>query len=65
MKKWMEEFWNEEEAMGTVEIVLIIAVLIAIALAFRKTIIDLVGTMLGDVFNGEKFKDVGKESING
>lgn len=53
MKKWMEEFWKEEEAMGTVEIVLIIAVLIAIALAFRTQITTFTNGLMENVFNND------------
>lgn len=35
-----KQFWEEEEGLGTLEILLIIAVLIIIAIAFRKWIIQ-------------------------
>ena len=34
----MKQFWEEEDGMGTVEIVMIIAALMCIALLFRKQI---------------------------
>ena len=51
--KSIHEFWNEEEGMGTVEMVLIIAALVAIALLFRKAIIDFITTALGNVFGSD------------
>ena len=49
--KMLKEFWTEEEGMAVVEILLILAVLIIIAILFRKTIIDWVNKMLGNVFD--------------
>ncbi|KUO76567.1 MAG: hypothetical protein APF81_16685 [Desulfosporosinus sp. BRH_c37] len=34
----IKTFWQEEEGMGTVEILMIVGVLVAIAVFFRKTI---------------------------
>lgn len=36
MKKLLTLFWQEEDGMGTVELVIIIGVLVAIALVFRE-----------------------------
>ncbi|GIQ68254.1 hypothetical protein DUZ99_04400 [Xylanibacillus composti] len=41
---WMR-FWKEEDGLGTLEILLIIAVLVAIAIVFRKWIIEWVNTL--------------------
>lgn len=43
----LKKFWNDEEGLGTLEIILIIAVLIAIALLFREAIIGWVKSLLG------------------
>lgn len=43
-KKW-QAFWKDEEGMGTLEILLIIAVLVAIAVVFRKWIVSWVNTL--------------------
>jgi len=48
--KMLKEFWAEEEGMAVVEILLILAVLIIIAILFRKTIINWVEKMLDEVF---------------
>ena len=37
--KMLKKFWTEEDGITTIEILLILAVLIIIALLFRKTII--------------------------
>ena len=36
----LKEFWEEEDGIAVVEILLILAVLIAIAIIFRKAIVD-------------------------
>ena len=48
----LREFWNEEDGMGTVEMVLIIAALVAVALLFRNKIIEFIQTSLEKVFKG-------------
>ncbi len=54
----MKQFWKEEDGMGTVEIVMIIAALMCIALLFRQTITDFASTIISQVF-----PDDVKESI--
>ena len=48
--KMLKEFWAEEEGIAVVEILLILAVLIVIAILFRKTIINWVEKMLDSIF---------------
>ncbi|WP_243767307.1 Flp1 family type IVb pilin [Paenibacillus agricola] len=36
--KMMQKFWRDEDGLGTLEILLIVAVLVIIAIAFRKWI---------------------------
>lgn len=50
MVNLLKEFWLEEEGMGTVEIVLIIAVLVSVALMFRGYVIDFVKNNIGEIF---------------
>lgn len=38
--KMFKEFWEEEDGIATVEILLILAVLIVIAVIFRKAIVN-------------------------
>lgn len=52
MLSLVKGFLKEEEGMGTVEIVLIIAVLVAIALLFKDKITDFVNNALGNIFDG-------------
>lgn len=46
MKKLMMNFWSDEEGMGTLEILLIIAVLVGVAILFGNTIIDWVKELI-------------------
>ncbi len=43
----MQAFWEEEEGLGTLEIILIIAVVIIIALLFKDWIIELIERLMG------------------
>ena len=45
----MIRFFKDEEALGTVEIVIIIAVLVGIALIFRKQIFGLFQRIMGQI----------------
>ena len=47
MNDFLKTFWTEEDGLQTVEIVLIIIVIAAIAFAFRGWIIGLVETIMG------------------
>ncbi|WP_019534124.1 Flp1 family type IVb pilin [Paenibacillus ginsengihumi] len=40
-----KRFWHEEDGLGTLEILLIVAVLVIIAIAFRKWIMKWVGDL--------------------
>lgn len=48
----IKSFLKEEEGMGTVEIVIILAVLVSIALIFRNTIIKFVQDTLSSILGG-------------
>lgn len=45
----LKQFWQEEEGMATVEIVVILAVLVSIALIFRGQIIEFVRSRLSSI----------------
>lgn len=47
MLEKIKSFWQEEEGMGTVEILMIVGVLVAIAVFFRTTIYGWVGKLAG------------------
>lgn len=53
MKDMMKRFWNEEEGFGTVELVILIGVLVAIALVFRTAVIDFVKKLIEKLFKVE------------
>ncbi|WP_268624598.1 Flp1 family type IVb pilin [Paenibacillus alvei] len=44
----MKRFWKNEEGIGTLEIILIIAVIVIIALLFKKQIVQWVTDLLGN-----------------
>lgn len=46
-KSFMTKFWKDEEGLQTLEILLIVAVVVAIALLFRKTIMEWVNKLIG------------------
>lgn len=45
----LNAFWRNEEGLGTLEIVLIAAVIIAIAILFRDWILDFLDRLFGKV----------------
>lgn len=56
MKRWktlMHNVWHNEEGLGTLEVLLIVAVLVAIAIVFRKWIVawfqDIIGKANGNL----------------
>lgn len=58
MKKgslWLAKLWKDEDGIGTLEIILIVAVIVIIAIAFRKWIIAWVQKLL-DSANEEMVK---------
>ncbi|MDD7740035.1 MAG: Flp1 family type IVb pilin [Fusicatenibacter sp.] len=40
------EFWQEEDAVGVVEVILILVVLIGLVLIFKKQLVSLVNNLL-------------------
>jgi len=48
-----KQFLMEEDGMGTAEVVIIAAVLVAIALMFKNKIIEFVQTLLEKGFNAD------------
>ncbi|WP_102272018.1 Flp1 family type IVb pilin [Cytobacillus massiliigabonensis] len=55
VSNWFTKFWEDEEGLQTLEIMLIIAVIVVIALAFRKQISSWVKDLLD--FGGNKVKE--------
>lgn len=53
----LKRFWTEEDGMGTVEIVMIIAALMCIALLFRKQVVQFAKDIMDKVFKKEFVED--------
>ncbi|MGE5328767.1 MAG: Flp1 family type IVb pilin [Deltaproteobacteria bacterium] len=51
MLKSFKDFIIEDDGLGTVEIVLIIAILVGLALLFKKQIVGFVAKIMGGVVN--------------
>jgi hypothetical protein len=54
VKESVVGFWKDEEGLGTLEILLIVAVLVGIAIVFRNYIIDFFNTVMGDAIDSKK-----------
>lgn len=50
----LKRFWQEEDGVETVEVVLIMAVLVTIAVMFREKITDFVSKALEKIFSDAK-----------
>ena len=50
----IKKFFMDEEGMGTVELVLIIAALVTVALIFRKYVISFVTNQMSGIFSNEE-----------
>lgn len=48
MKLW-KRFWEEEDALGTVELILIIVVLVGLVMIFKKQLVSLVNNILSKI----------------
>lgn len=62
MLQRLNAIWKEEDGLGTLEILLILAVLVAIAIVFRKWIIAWVNDLF-DETKGEMDGRTGSDSI--
>jgi Flp pilus assembly pilin Flp len=51
--KILKTFLKEEDGLGTVEIVLLIAVLVGLALLFKNQIVGFVSNILGNINGNE------------
>ena len=65
MVNLLKRFWNEEDGMGTIEIVIIIAVLVAVALIFKDTIIAFVTDLMQKLFKAPTIDQTGGSVYNG
>lgn len=48
MKQQLSQFWQEEDGIGTLELLLIVAVLVIVAVAFRKWILSFIKKLFGE-----------------
>ena len=53
----LKQFYEEEEGMGVIEIVMIIAALMCVALLFRERIFQFAGDIMDKVFKTDPIKD--------
>lgn len=51
IKNGIKKFWNSEDGMGVVEVVLITIVLVGLVVVFKKQITDLVNSILSKMTN--------------
>ncbi|KAB3537231.1 hypothetical protein F8154_02750 [Alkaliphilus pronyensis] len=49
----LKRFMYEEDGLGTVELVLLLAILVGLALMFRKAIVEYVGKILANITKNE------------
>ena len=56
MKDLLKRFWYEEDGLGTVEIIIIIAVLVAVALIFRDRITAFAKNLMDTFFDDSKIE---------
>ncbi|AKG33674.1 Flp1 family type IVb pilin [Paenibacillus durus] len=54
-----KDFWRDEEGLGTLEMILIIAVLVAVVILFRQKIKEVISNLIDTA--GEKSQEVFEE----
>lgn len=47
MMTWINEFWEDESGLGTIELVLLVLILAGMAIAFKGKITDFLKTLTG------------------
>ena len=66
MLNFLKRKWNEDGGMGTVEIVIIIAVLVGLALIFRDSILNFAKNVMTALFSNDQINtDVDVSQIRG
>lgn len=58
IKKCFIDFLKEDDGMSTVEVVIIIAVLVGVALIFRKQLFEFVQKVTAKIFNDDVVNDM-------
>ena len=54
MKNLLKRFWNEEDGFGIVEVVLIMAIVVAAAIIFRKLLLPWIKEQTSNVLDQAK-----------
>ena len=49
MKNWMKSFWEDEDGVGVVEIILILVVLISLVLIFKEQLTSIVQSIFDKI----------------
>ena len=49
--RFFQDFWTEEDGMGTVEVILIIVVLVGLVIIFKDQITDIVENLFNGITN--------------
>lgn len=59
MFQLLKDFWYEEEGLGTLEVVLILVVVLAMAVVFKKQIIGFFEGLMSQISGSQdEFKDI-------
>lgn len=55
MKKLLQKLISDQKGINTVEIVVLVAIALGLALIFREQILGFINKILGDVLNADAF----------
>lgn len=55
-----KRFFSDKRGLNTVEVVIILAIVVGIALLFKNQIVGFVKELLDNVPKSDEFKDIGK-----
>ncbi len=55
MKRWLNKIFNEEKGINTVEIVVLVAIAIGLALIFREQLLGFINKIFNSTFDASKF----------
>lgn len=65
MNRALISFWKDEEGIGTLELILIIAVIVVLAIAFRKWIIHWISDLFTSTDNNiDQFNQVSNNGLD-
>jgi len=55
MKKTFKELISDQKGINTVEVVVLVAIALGLALIFREQILNFINTVLGDVLDADAY----------